>query len=131
MPSVQRLNGEGTARSAGPGAAMLSEEVRYRLLKLLEPNPHLSQREVAKELGISLGKVNYCLRALSDKGWIKAANFKNSRNKSAYMYLLTPRGIEEKTRVTARFLQRKVREYEALRTEIEQLRNEAARQARR
>src|SRR6516225_1430402 len=131
MPSVQRLNGEGTARSAGPGLAMLSEEVRYKLLKLLEPNPHLSQREVAKELGISLGKVNYCLRALSDKGWIKAANFKNSRNKSAYMYLLTPRGIEEKTRVTARFLQRKVREYEALRTEIEQLRNEAARKARR
>ena len=125
MPSVQRLNGEGTARSAGPGAAMLSEEVRYRLLKLLEPNPHLSQREVAKELGISLGKVNYCLRALSDKGWIKAANFKNSRNKSAYMYLLTPRGIEEKTRVTARFLQFKMREYELLKSEIEEIRDRA------
>ena len=110
---------------------MLSEEVRYKLLKLLEPNPHLSQREVAKELGISLGKVNYCLRALVDKGWIKAANFKNSRNKTAYMYLLTPRGIDAKTRVTARFLQRKVREYEALRTEIEQLRIGADRQARR
>ena len=110
---------------------MLSEEVRYKLLKLLEPNPHLSQREVAKELGISLGKVNYCLRALVDKGWIKAANFKNSSNKTAYMYLLTPRGIDAKTRVTARFLQRKVREYEALRTEIEQLRIEADRQARR
>ena len=110
---------------------MLSEEVRYKLLKLLEPNPHLSQREVAKELGISLGKVNYCLRALVDKGWIKAANFKNSRNKTAYMYLLTPRGIDAKTRVTARFLQRKVREYEALRTGIEQLRIEADRQARR
>lgn len=104
---------------------MLNEEVRYRLLKLLEPNPHLSQRDVAKELGISLGKVNYCLRALVDKGWIKATNFKNSRNKTAYMYLLTPRGFDEKTRVTARFLQRKVREYEALRTEIEQLRSEA------
>jgi EPS-associated MarR family transcriptional regulator len=110
---------------------MLSEEVRYKLLKLLEPNPHLSQREVAKELGISLGKVNYCLRALVDKGWIKAANFKNSSNKTAYMYLLTPRGIDAKTRVTARFLQRKVREYEALRTEIEQLRIEAERQPRR
>lgn len=110
---------------------MLSEEVRYKLLKLLEPNPHLSQREVAKELGISLGKVNYCLRALVDKGWIKAANFKNSRNKSAYMYLLTRRGFEEKARITARFLQRKVREYEALRTEIEQLRVEAERQERR
>ena len=110
---------------------MLTEEVRYRLLKLLEPNPQLSQRDVAKELGISLGKVNYCLRALVDKGWIKAANFRNSKNKTAYMYLLTPRGIDEKARVTARFLQSKVREYEALRTEIEQIRSEAERQARR
>ena len=110
---------------------MLSEEVRYKLLKLLEPNPELSQREVARELGISLGKVNYCLKALVDRGWIKAANFKNSRNKSAYMYLLTPRGIEEKTRVTARFLQTKMREYEALRAEIEQIRDEAERHRRR
>src|SRR3954464_6289765 len=84
---------------------MLTEEVRYKLLKLLEPNPQLSQREVAKELGISLWKVNYCLQALVDKGWIKATNFKNSRNKTAYMYLLTPRGFDEKARVTARFLQ--------------------------
>ena len=110
---------------------MLTEEVRYRLLKLLEPNPQLSQREVAKELGISLGKVNYCLKSLIDKGWIKAANFKNSKNKTAYMYLLTPRGFEEKARVTARFLQSRVQEYEALRAEIEQLRSEAARSARR
>ncbi len=110
---------------------MLTEEVRYKLLKLLEPNPQLSQREVARELGISLGRVNYCLKALMDKGWIKAANFKNSRNKSAYMYLLTPRGIEEKTRVTTRFLQTKLQEYEALRTEIEQLRDEAERLSRR
>ena len=110
---------------------MLTEEVRYKLLKLLEPNPQLSQREVAKELGISLGKVNYCLQALVDKGWIKAANFKNSNNKTAYMYLLTPRGIEEKARVTSRFLQSKVQEYEALRKEIEQLRREAELQSRK
>jgi EPS-associated MarR family transcriptional regulator len=110
---------------------MLTEEVRYKLLKLLEPNPQLSQREVARELGISLGKVNYCLKALVDRGWIKAANFKNSKNKSAYMYLLTPRGFEEKARVTARFLQSRVQEYEALRAEIEQLRSEAERSARR
>jgi EPS-associated MarR family transcriptional regulator len=108
---------------------MLTEEVRYKLLKLLEPNPRLSQRDVARELGISLGKVNYCLKALVDRGWIKAANFKNSRNKSVYMYLLTPRGFEEKTRVTARFLQMKMREYEALKLEIEQIRSEARRQA--
>jgi EPS-associated MarR family transcriptional regulator len=110
---------------------VISEEVRYKLLRLLEPNPHLSQRELARELGISLGKVNYCLRALVDRGWIKATNFKNSKNKSAYMYLLTPRGFEEKARVTARFLRARVLEYEALRSEIEQIRSEAAKQARR
>jgi len=82
---------------------------------------------MARELGMSLGKVNYCLRALIELGLIKAANFKNSKNKSAYMYLLTPRGIEEKARVTARFLQAKQREYEELRAEIEQLSKEAQR----
>lgn len=106
---------------------MPSQEVHYKLLKLLGPNPQLSQREVARELGMSLGKVNYCLRALMERGLIKAANFKNSKNKSAYMYLLTPRGIEEKGRVTARFLQTKLREYEELKAEIEQLSKEAQR----
>ena len=110
---------------------MLSEEVRYKLLKLLEPNPHMSQREVARKLGVSLGKANYCLRALVDKGWIKASNFKNSKNKTAYMYLLTPRGIEAKARVTTRFLQSKMREYEDLRAEIEQMRDEVSRRGRR
>jgi EPS-associated MarR family transcriptional regulator len=125
MHSVQRLNA-----SASLGA-MLSDEVRYKLLKLLEPNPALSQRDVARHLGVSLGKANYCLKALIDKGWVKAANFKNSRKKAAYMYLLTPRGIEEKARVTTEFLQIKIREYEALKEEIDQIRDEAARQARR
>jgi EPS-associated MarR family transcriptional regulator len=110
---------------------MLTDEVSYKLLKLLEPNPRLSQRQVAQELGCSLGKVNYCLRSLVDMGCIKAANFKNSGNKSAYMYLLTPRGIEEKARVTVKFLQSKMREYEALRSEIRQIRDEARRQTRR
>ena len=110
---------------------MLTEEVRYKILKLLEPNPELSQREVARELGISLGRVNFCLKALMDKGLIKASNFKNSRNKTAYMYLLTPRGIEEKARVTTQFLHAKMREYEALRDEIEQIRTEAERLSRR
>jgi EPS-associated MarR family transcriptional regulator len=108
---------------------MLSEELRYKLLKILGPNPQLSQRELARELGISLGRINYCLRALMDKGWIKVANFKNSRNKIAYMYLLTPRGLEEKARLTTRFLHIKMREYEALRDEIEQIRLEATRQS--
>jgi EPS-associated MarR family transcriptional regulator len=105
----------------------LSDEVRYRILKLLEENPQLSQRELARELGMSLGRANYCLRSLIDKGWIKAANFKNSRNKAAYMYLLTPRGLQRKAEVTLRFLQRKTREYEELRAEIERVRADAER----
>lgn len=103
---------------------MLSEEMRYKVMRLLEANPALSQRDVARELGISLGKVNYCLQALVRKGWIKATNFKNSHHKAAYMYLLTPRGLEEKGRLTVQFLRIKVREYENLRIEIEQMRRE-------
>lgn len=97
----------------------------YKLLRLLASNPQMSQRDMARALGVSLGKANYCLQALIAKGWIKATNFTNSQNKAAYMYLLTPRGIEEKARLTMRFLQAKVREYEALRTEIKQMRREA------
>jgi EPS-associated MarR family transcriptional regulator len=105
---------------------MLSDEMRYKLMRLLEDNPKLSQRDVAREFGISLGKVNYCLQALMHKGWIKASHFKNSRNKLAYRYLLTPRGIDEKAHLTVRFLQIKMREYESLRDEIEQLRREVS-----
>ena len=105
---------------------MLSDEMRLKLMRLFEANPKASQRDVAREFGISLGKVNYCLQALMQKGWIKASRFKNSRNKAAYRYLLTPRGIEEKAALTVRFLQIKMREYETLRAEIEQLRREAA-----
>ena len=104
---------------------MIPDEMRYKLMRLLEASPEMSQRDVARELGISLGKVNYCLRALIQKGWIKAANFKNSQNRTAYMYLLTPHGIDEKAHLTVRFLQLKMREYETLREEIEQLRREA------
>lgn len=101
---------------------MLSDEYRYKILKRLEVDPKISQRELASELGISIGKANFCLQALIEKGWVKANNFKNSKNKKAYMYLLTPRGIEEKARITAQFLSRKIAEYEALEKEIEQLR---------
>ena len=103
---------------------MLGDETRFKLMRLLEANPELSQRDAARELGISLGKVNYGLQALIQKGWVKASRFKNSHNKAAYMYLLTPRGIEEKASLTLSFLQLKMREYEALRTEIEQIRQE-------
>ena len=100
------------------------DETHYRLLKLLEARPYLSQRELARELGISLGKINYCLGALVEKGWIKARNFRNSRNKLGYAYLLTPRGIEQKAVITVDFLRRKIAEYEALKKEITQLRRE-------
>lgn len=103
---------------------MATNEIQYKVMRLLEANPELSQRDVSHELGISLGKTNYCLRALVRKGWIKAVNFKNSRNKAAYMYLLTPRGIDEKGRLAVKFLHIKTREYEALRAEIEQMRRE-------
>jgi len=103
---------------------MLTDEYRYKVLKLLAENPHMSQRDLARELGISLGKVNYCIQALIEKGMVKAGNFKNSQNKQAYAYLLTPKGIDDRAKVTARFLNRKLAEYEALQTEIENLRRE-------
>jgi len=103
---------------------MLTDEMRLKLMRLFEANPQASQRDVARELGISLGKVNYCLRALVQRGWIKAGRFRNSRNKAAYRYLLTPRGIEAKAALTVRFLQIKMREYESLRAEIAALRRE-------
>ena len=105
---------------------MLTDETRYRILKLLEADPHASQRRISDELGISLGRVNYCLNALIKKGLVKANNFRNSENKRAYLYLLTPRGIEERTRVTARFLRVKLDEYEILKRELEELQREAA-----
>lgn len=104
---------------------MTTSDVHYKLMRLLETNPEMSQREAARELGISLGKVNYCLKALIKKGWIKATHFTNSQNKAAYVYLLTPRGIERKASLTLSFLQAKVKEYEALRAEIRQMQKEA------
>jgi EPS-associated MarR family transcriptional regulator len=105
---------------------MLSEEVRFKLFRLLESNPGASQRDLARELGISLGKLNYCLKALVGMGLVKATNFKNSRSKAAYMYLLTPRGIQEKAEVTASFLHRKMQEHEALKDEIEAIRRQVS-----
>ncbi|MCX4190262.1 MarR family EPS-associated transcriptional regulator [Methylophaga sp. OBS3] len=103
---------------------MLTDEYHYKILKLIEENPEVSQRELAKKLGISLGKANYCLNALIEKGALKASNFRNSKNKKAYMYKLTPHGIEEKAAVTIRFLKRKMQEYQVIKTELEQLRSD-------
>lgn len=105
---------------------MLTEDIRYRLLKILADEPQISQRDLAVRLGISVGKTNYCLTALVDKGLVKIGNFRKAQNKLAYAYLLTPSGIEEKARVTMSFLHRKMREYTELESEIEQLRSEVA-----
>jgi EPS-associated MarR family transcriptional regulator len=103
---------------------VLTDEYRYKILKLVESNPSISQRELAEQLGISLGKANFCLKALINVGLLKATNFRNNKNKLAYMYLLTPTGIEEKALITLRFLKHKLNEYEALQAEIEELRRE-------
>ena len=103
---------------------VLSDEARYRLLKLLDDNPGLSQRELAEALEISLGKTNYCVRALIEKGWVKVVNFRNSERKLGYLYKLTPKGIAEKSRATQEFLSCKIREYERLTVEIAELRQE-------
>ena len=100
------------------------EDTHFHLLRLLEARPELSQRDLAREMGTSLGKVNYCMKALIDKGLVKVRNFKNSRKKLAYVYLLTPRGIESKATIATQFLKRKIVEYETLKAEIEQLQRE-------
>jgi EPS-associated MarR family transcriptional regulator len=97
---------------------MLTDEYRYKILKLVENNPEISQRELAKNLGVSLGKANFCLKALIEVGLLKVTNFRNSQNKLAYMYLLTATGLEEKSSITVRFLKAKVQEYELLQEEI-------------
>jgi EPS-associated MarR family transcriptional regulator len=96
-------------------------ELQFRVLRLLESNPHLSQRELSKSLGVSLGGVNYCLNALVAKGSIKIQNFRNNQNKWVYAYLLTPQGLSEKTALTGAFLKRKMQEYQELKAEIESL----------
>jgi EPS-associated MarR family transcriptional regulator len=106
---------------------MLTDEYRYKILKILEVNPEISQRDLARELDISLGRANFCLKALIEKGLLKATNFRNSHNKLAYMYLLTPSGIEAKSAITAQFLKIKMQEYANLQAEIQELRREVGR----
>jgi EPS-associated MarR family transcriptional regulator len=104
---------------------MLTDEYRYRILKLLENNPTASQREIARELGVSLGRINYCLQALVEKGLIKVNNFRENESKRGYLYYLTPKGMQEKARVTVRFLKFKLDEIEHLKQEVAQLQREA------
>ena len=100
------------------------DEIRLRVLRALEANPELSQRQLAQELGVSLGGVNYALKALIERGFVKADNFRKSGSKVAYLYVLTPKGISEKSALATAFLGRKLEEYEVLRQEIEALRGE-------
>jgi len=97
---------------------MNSQDIRLDLLRKLESSPNCTQRELSREMGVSLGKVNYCMKKLTEKGLIKLTSFTHNPNKMGYMYLLTPRGIEEKSRLTFSFLTRKIIEYEILKKEI-------------
>jgi EPS-associated MarR family transcriptional regulator len=102
----------------------MSTETHLKLLKLIESNPDISQRKLSEEVGVSLGKVNYCLKALIDKGLVKAGNLKRNPHKMSYVYLLTTQGIEEKAKLTTRFLKRKIAEHEQITREIEQLKRD-------
>ena len=103
----------------------LQEDTYFRVLRILQDRPDVTQREIAQLLGVSTSGLNYCLNALIDKGWVKVHNFSESKNKFGYVYLLTPSGIAEKATLTGRFLQRKLLEYEAMRAEIESLRSDS------
>jgi EPS-associated MarR family transcriptional regulator len=104
--------------------SQLQEDTYFRVLRMLEDNPDLTQREIAERLGVSTSGMNYCLNALIDKGWVKVQNFSQSKNKFGYIYVLTPQGIVEKVTLTSRFLKRKQAEYQALRAEIDGLTEE-------
>jgi EPS-associated MarR family transcriptional regulator len=100
---------------------MNQKDIRLDLLLKLESSPEYTQRELSREMGVSLGKVNYCMKKLTEKGLIKLTNFKQNPNKMSYSYILTPKGIEEKVRLTFSFLERKVIEFEILKKEINNL----------
>jgi EPS-associated MarR family transcriptional regulator len=104
--------------------SQLQEDTYFRVLRMLQDNPDMTQREIAEKLGISTSGLNYCLKALIDKGWVKVQNFSQSKNKFGYIYVLTPQGLAEKMALTSRFLKRKMEEYKALKVEIEALKVE-------
>lgn len=105
----------------------MEREIHLKILRHLEENPDISQRALARELGVSLGKTNYCLKALIQKGFVKAQNFRESDNKRGYLYVLTPEGLDAKIRISMDFLKRKMSEYEQLKQEIRELRRDAHR----
>lgn len=104
--------------------AKIQEDTYFRVMRILQENPDLTQRELAEKLGVSVGGLNYCLKALMEKGWVKMQNFTHSKNKFGYVYILTPYGMSEKAALTSRFMKRKMEEYEALKAEIKALKLE-------
>ena len=104
---------------------MNTKDIKLDLLLKLESNPNCTQRELAQEMGVSLGKINYCLKKMIEKGWVKLSNFGNNPNKVSYIYLLTPKGIKQKARLTFKFLAIKLEEYEILKNEISKLKKDA------
>ena len=117
MFTVQHLNSNIYSMKQDKDPLFKDEEY-FNIIRKISKDSNISQREISTELGISLGKVNYCLRALKEKGFIKIKNFKKSENKMKYFYILTPKGISEKTKITIRFMKQKMREYDELKKEI-------------
>jgi EPS-associated MarR family transcriptional regulator len=114
------------AAAANPDAATIHQDTHLKVLRVLQAKPHISQRDLAAELGVSLGKTNFCLKALLDKGLVKMQSFKQSQNKLAYAYLLTPAGMAQKVELTTMFLRRKQQEFVELKAEIDKLQLEVA-----
>ena len=125
---VPKLVLQSNSDSHSPRLARLQDEMRFKVLHALQQQPDMNQRQLAELLGVSLGKTNYLLRALVEKGLLKARNFRNSQNKLAYAYLLTPSGIAQKAELTRGYLERKTVEFEALKGEIERLKADLAEQ---
>ena len=123
MFTVQLLNSNiySMKRDKDP---LFKDEEYLNIIRKISKDSNISQREISTELGISLGKVNYCLRALKEKGFIKIKNFSKSENKMKYFYVLTPKGISEKTKITIRFMKQKIREYDELKKEIKKYNKE-------
>jgi EPS-associated MarR family transcriptional regulator len=124
IPSVVLIQNHQKRHSMTSRRAKLHEDTNFRLMRILEVNPALSQREMGKALGISFGGINYCLNALVAKGFVKIENFSHNKNKFGYVYLLTPSGIAEKAALTSVFLKRKMDEYEALKIELATLKSD-------
>lgn len=124
MRACRSSNGRAVVWPMQSRQTKLQEDTYFRVMHLLQDNPDLTQRELAEKLGVSVGGLNYCLKALIKKGWVKVQNFAHSKNKFGYVYLLTPAGMTQKAALTTSFLARKLDEYAALKTEIDTLRSE-------